>query len=712
MPLRFLVPAFLLGLAALVIPVVVHLTRRRKARVVDFPSLMFLERVPFQAESRRRIHHWLLLLLRALAVALIVAAFARPFFQDAQVGVGASGGPRELVILVDHSYSMGVADHWDRALEAARDAVRGMGPLDRASLVFFARNAEVAIRSTVERGRLMSVLDTVHLSDESTLYGPGLKLAQTILDETELPGRELVFISDFQRRGWTGDEGVSLPSGTVVTPVDLSSESPVNRAVASVDLDRERLGERDRVIPTARVTRVGGGEPEEVEVVLEVDGVDVERRRVELPAAGAATVTFAPFSVSREFTRGSVRIDEVDALAPDDVHYFVLSPDRAIPVLVLDDGGGRGASSLFLTEALSISEERAFDVVVRAGAGFSRDVLDGAAVVVVNDRPVPGGDGAQALRNFVETGGGLVVLMGERIRWPSELADLLPGAFTEPRDRRSGRGGRLGYLDYLHPVFEVFRGPRSGDFSGARFFRAREIQVANPDSARILARFDDGSVALAEVPVGEGRVLAWTSTLDNYWNDLARQPVFLPFVHQLVRYASGRTEVVPSFPAGQILDVTDADAMATAGLGEVTAALAGDQERVLVTPSGETRVLPTGSEPHFLHLDRQGVYEVRPPGDSGVRPLAVAVNVDLGEGDLTKVDAEEVVASVAPRGMEGGDEIRTDTRAARLRMADQERRQSLWRLLIAGAFVLLVTETVVSNWISRSGGRRAFHAGS
>lgn len=712
MPLRFLVPAFLLGLASLVIPVVVHLTRKRKAQVVEFPSLMFLERVPFQAESRRRIHHWLLLLIRALAVALIVTAFARPFLEDVEVTAGVAGGPREIAILVDRSYSMGLGDHWERALDAARDVVREMGPLDRASLVFFARNAGVAVRSSVDRSRLMAALDTVEVSDESTAYGPALKLAQTLLEETDLPGRELVFIGDFQRAGWTGDEGVLLPGGTTVTPLDLSSVAPANHAVASVSLARQRVGGRDRVLPTARLTRVGGDGSMEVEAVLEVDGMEIGRRRVTLPAAGAVSVTFDAFSVSRDFTRGSVRIADPDALAPDDVHFFVLSPGRSISVLVLDEGGSRGASSLFLTEALSISEENAFRVTVREGGGISQADLAETSVVVVNDRPVPGGGAAQALRAFVEGGGGLLVLLGERVRLPAELGDLLPGAHGEPRDRRNGRGGRLGYLDYTHPVFEIFRGPRSGDFTGARFFRARDLQMGDSETGQILARYDDGSVALAETRAGEGRVLVWTSTMDGYWNDLAQQPVFLPFVHQLVRYASGRTESVSSFPAGQIIDVTDATAMATAGLGEVADALAGNEERVALTPSGETVVLPTGGGPHFLRLAEQGIYEVRSPGEADGRPLAVAVNVDLGEGDLASLDVEEFLVSVAPGSSDAGTPRVSGSREARLRLEDQERRQSLWRFLLMGAFLLLAAETLVSNWISRRAGKRAFHAGS
>ena len=69
---------------------------------------------------RRRIHNWLLLMMRAAALALIVFAFARPFFPSADPPASASGGARQVVILVDRSYSVGYRDRWTRALAAAR----------------------------------------------------------------------------------------------------------------------------------------------------------------------------------------------------------------------------------------------------------------------------------------------------------------------------------------------------------------------------------------------------------------------------------------------------------------------------------------------------------------------------------------------------------------------------------------------------------------
>src|SRR3954465_2855265 len=117
--MNFLAPAFLAGLAAIAVPVIIHLINRERKVVVEFPSLMFLQRIPFRSVRRQKIRHLLLLILRCLAVALLVAAFARPFFAKRRSAIGGSGA-REVVILLDRSASMGYANRWDRARDAAK----------------------------------------------------------------------------------------------------------------------------------------------------------------------------------------------------------------------------------------------------------------------------------------------------------------------------------------------------------------------------------------------------------------------------------------------------------------------------------------------------------------------------------------------------------------------------------------------------------------
>src|SRR5947209_11195957 len=98
--MSFLAPLFLFGLAALAIPILIHLIQRERKRVVAFPSLMFLRRIPYQSVRRRSIRHWFLLCMRALALMLLVAAFARPFFRQGALAARTLGGTKELVVLL------------------------------------------------------------------------------------------------------------------------------------------------------------------------------------------------------------------------------------------------------------------------------------------------------------------------------------------------------------------------------------------------------------------------------------------------------------------------------------------------------------------------------------------------------------------------------------------------------------------------------------
>jgi Mg-chelatase subunit ChlD len=696
MSLTFLVPLFLLGVAGIVVPIVLHLTRRRRRQVVMFPSLMFLERIPFQEHRRRRIQHWFLLALRALALALLAVAFARPFLDDANLTGAGATGPEEVVVLLDRSYSMEVGSQWERAVSEARSVFGGMGPLDRASLVAFSRGAQVVLRSTSDPARLRGALDTLSPGSGTTRYGPALRVAQTILEESNLPSGRVVLVSDFQRVGWVGDEGVRIPAGTRVDPVMVRDEIGENVQVMDVTLARESDSGRERVTPTVRVARQGGSGPVEISLSLEVDGQEIQTRTVRLDSDGAASVVFAPFTLSAPHTRGTVRVpaDDVEA---DDAHHFVVSPGSATSVVVVEGRGATRDASLYLRRALETSDEGRFRVRTRRDDGVRPADLQGTDVLILNDTRLDGAS-AERIRGFVTDGGGVLAVLGESASWPASAADVLPGVLGPVEDRLDTRGGRLGFVEYGHPVFEVFQGPRRGDFSGARFFRARRFSAA--DSSRIVARFNDGSVAMAELLLGRGTMMVWTSTLDSFWNDLALQPVFLPFVHRLADHLSGRAEMMPWFTTGQLLNLDDPEAMESAGLASPGAAgLSPASEQVVLAPSGETSRIPPMEGPRYLALEERGFYVIRPPGVDPERPFAVAVNVDLTESSREALDPGELVAQITAPAADAAPGPSLES--AELRREDQERRQSLWRYLLVAAFALLLLETVWSNWVSR-----------
>ena len=677
--MSFLAPFFLLASAAVAVPIFVHLIQRERKRVVQFPSLMFVQKIPYQSVRRRRIRHWALLAMRCAALLLIALAFARPFLKQEVTASAIIGGTREVVVLLDHSASMGYGDHWQRAKDAAHKAVQSLGNNDKATLVLFSRNAEESMRATSDRGRLDVAIDNAKVDADSTRYGPALKLAESILSRSTVKRREAVLISDFQKGGWGSSEDARFPEGTTLTTTSVASDT-ANVSVPSVTFARSAFSGQERVAVTAGITNKGDAALTNVPVVLSVDGHELETKAANVAAHASTSVTFAAFTVPEANVRGTVRAG-TDPLPADNTFHFVVSPSEPVSVAIVESGDRPGAS-LYLKEALAIGTTPTFQAEIVPVARVTPAIFDKRSVVIFNDTPVPSAAGSGALKRFVERGGGVLVVAGERASWPMEDVDMLPGKLGAPVDRLTGRSATLGYLDYSHRVFEVFKAPRSGDFSSAHVFRYRAF---TPDPAgRVLARYDDGAVAAAERRTGAGGVIVWTSTLDDSWTDLAVKPVYLPLVHQLTRYLA-RYEQTPSWlTVGQVVDLTSTAARIRT-------------DRLVVSPSGQRTTQRAGT-PGLLELSEQGVYEIRAAGATTGRPQAIAVNIDPAEADLTPLDPAELVAAVTGK---AAPTAQVAEGPGTIPPVDTERRQALWWYLLFAGLLLLAAESIVSNRLSR-----------
>jgi hypothetical protein len=673
--MSFLAPLFFLALAGLAIPVLLHLTQREKKQIVHFPSLMFVRRIPYQSVRRRKIHNWLLLMVRLAALALIILAFARPLIQGndtAPVGAGA----REVVVLLDNSYSMGFGDHWERASAAARAEFAKLSASDRASLVLFASGADIQMRSTSESDRLNAAVDTSKPGDASTRFSPALKVAGSIVAESTLPQREVVIISDFQRGGWRGEEGARLPQGVTVTPVAIQGAADrANLSVTGLSLARSMFSNQERLTVTAVIANRTERPVANSTVALEVGGLPVASKPLNVEPGGSASVSFDPVTISSKNVKGTVRLAD-DALGADNTFNFVVSPTEALRLTIVD----RGNADLYLSRALAIGEAPRFETVSRQVDAVSDEDLRRSAVIVLNDVEVGAGL-ARRLVKFVEQGGGLLVAAGPRATWPKDV-DLLPASIGNPVDRTRGDASRIGSLEYAHPVFEPFRAPRSGDFSTVPVYGYRTLTAAK--DAQVLARFDAGSPAVVERRLGSGRVLIWGSTLDVAWSDLPRRPVFLPFVHRTVRHLARYSEPQPWVTVGQVLDAS-ATPRGTA-----------PTQRVVLTPSG--RRLPIEDEgSDVVELGEKGFYELR--GESNQNISVVAVNVDPAEADLTPIDPKEIVAA-AVGGSAGGDG--SAATGVPLTPEAKEKNQRLWWYLLCAGILLLGADTLLSNRMAKT----------
>lgn len=699
MPFSFLAPAFLIGLGALVVPVLIHLIQRERKEVVAFPSLMFLRKIPYQSVERRRIHNWLILALRAAAITCLVAAFSRPFLKETVAAATARSGAREVVILLDVSASMGYGDHWAKAKDAAHKVVATMGGEDKGTLILFARNAEETIRATSDRGRLDAAIDEAKVGSDSTRFAPALREAQSLLTRSALPRKEAVLISDFQKTGWQQHEDIHLPEGATLTPVSVASEGLSDLSVSSVTFARDTFSNEERVKVTAGLTNRGSTPYTNVTASLEVEGKSIDSRPVSVGPNASESVTFLPFTVSESGMKCIVRAG-TDALPTDNAYYFALSPSRPLSVLIIQPDSSDPVSSIYLSTALGVGSTPPFKADVVPVSRVTPATLERRAVVVLHDAtPLPSTTD-DLLKRFVEQGGGLLVALGDHSPWSGGQSPLLPGTIGQPVDRTSGVGGMLGFLDYSHPVLELFKDPRGGNFADAHFLRYRSLTPAPTD--RVLARFDDGGVAMAERRVGPGRVIAWTTPFDDSWSvDFPKAKLFLPLVHEMVTYLAQYTEPTTSYTVGHLLDVSvPIAATVREGTAGSTQAATRKPTGLVVSPSGQQTTIGEGAAPS-VELAEQGFYTVRMQGTGETRPFVAAVNLDPTESDLAPLEPTSFVTSItgqAAAATASGQSLEHPD----LTPEDVEKKQYVWWFFLVAAALALLGEAVLAN---RASGR-------
>src|SRR5438132_10657343 len=175
--MSFLNPFLLFGSLALAIPVLIHLVRREKSEIVPFSALMFLLRVPKRAIRQQKIKNLLLMALRLLLLALLVAAFARPYVTQQTSQAAALEKNRAVVLLLDNSYSMRYGDTFNRMKSEATKRIDALGAGDRMALIAFNDKADLLTPPTGDKTALKAALSTLEPSYNGTRYYEAFSLA-------------------------------------------------------------------------------------------------------------------------------------------------------------------------------------------------------------------------------------------------------------------------------------------------------------------------------------------------------------------------------------------------------------------------------------------------------------------------------------------------------------------------------------------------------
>ncbi len=667
----FLFPLYLLGALAIAIPVILHLRRRPTRDRIEFSSTLFLD--PQEPPHRRssRIEHWLLLALRCLALLFLALLFSRPLWRGAGGQVEMSGTAR--LILLDRSASMRQAGAWESAMQEVRKATSASPD---TLLGFGVFDSELTLVVPFgERGEAAQVI-------ESALTGLQPSWRKTALDEALIGAtswmeeetrakslrQEIVLISDLQE-GASRErlQSFAWPSSIRLRVIPVIKAPPANatvQVVAAADEEDEDLGSQKAEAPRPETIRLRVTRSSNAEGPLTIRWKDAPAAgalSLQIPP-GASRVLVAPPRPSPESTQLEL---SGDAESFDNRAF--IAPRRARTVRILFAGEttdeARPESPLFfLTRSVGPTATLRPEVTARRVEELAPADWEGADVVVINAGMSEAA--AAAAKTFVEAGGLILVLPG----------DAVSGSWLQSAGFSLTEAGVKDYalledIDFDHTVFRPFASPGLRDFSKVRTWHHRRISPPDAAAIRILARFESGDPALIEWAIGRGRFLIWAMSWVPGDSQLPLSSKFVPMVYAILGEAGFRHQEPARCAAGEELPGTT-------------------PETIITLPDGSKAKPPFRAEEPGIYLLREG---------NGA-PRAVACNAPPEESRLEPVPAESLAALGvtvdSATGKDAGVDIGTSDR---LRGADLEGQQKLWRWLLGALLAVLLAETWWAN---------------
>ena len=679
------------------IPLVIHLLNRERARRLVFSTVRFIRMSHQTNVQRHRLKRLLLLLMRILMLILLGLAFARPFFAEDPATAPELGGVRNAVIILDTSYSMQYEDVFALAKKEAINRLDSLESADAVALILSADKARKVLPIDSEHNHIRTAIESAETTNYTTDYLDAIQTADEILKAVSVGQKQIYLVADLQKSGWENFlETDRLSPDVNIEFVDVAEEQPDNRAVTDINVPPVVLIEQKDTELVARIHNFSSEPVEKLPVTLFIDDNKVDTTQLDIAPGNSADAAFkVKINLQSESAHtGWVEIDN-DALKIDNRRYFTVQSMKSIKTHCVNGEQKRSDiedETFFLTRAvLNIGDAGApIDYTESTTFPSAASLKQYDVLILANVSQITAAE-AERLKTYVNGGGGLIITLGDQVDsnvYQQHLAgtenSLLPCTIMQAVGDPIGKDQFqvIASVDYRHPIFMPFNNPNHGDFAKARFYRYYQtVPIAD---ATTIAAFDDGNPALLEKIYGTGRVLFFTSTIDREWNDLPIHAVYLPFLHEAIKYlALKQAGKTPDYHVGDGVEYNGSQDSA----GKEVAVFDPDRKEARMTLNEQGNLF-------YENTENPGIYSVH---RSGEKPHNFVVNVDTGESDLTPRNPEELTSMLV--GTTETDRTPTELtpEVVEKYKEDVEKNQGLSTYLLLAVFALAITEMFLAN---------------
>lgn len=660
-------PLILIALTAIAIPIAVHLFNFRRYRKVYFSNVEYLKELQQQTRKQSELMRWLILAARILAIVCIVTAFAQPVIPSS--GKHLKPGGTAVSIYLDNSFSMnntntdGTLSDMGRAKVKEIVAAYEMG--DQFQLM--TNNADGSQFRWLSKDELIEELEKIEASPNSMPLSAVGERLYDFIGKSNAQNRHCYLIGDFQKStsdlyNWKSDTTIQT------TFVVLKSNKLDNLYIDSIELNAPVYYQGNSLEAKVRINNAGSEPLEQVQVRLFSDDRQRAIANVDIPANGHADAILK-MAVDKPGTM-QCRVEVTDyPVTFDDKMFFTINVNKRISVHLIGEPN-EYLDKLFQGDSsVSYTRESERDI--------NYESLTRNNMIVLNElSTIPSGL-AQTLNTWVEEGGTLVVIPGER---PDHSYSAALTLWRAPLTS-SWSTSRVNVTD-IDFESRLFRNVFSGKTDEIELptVLGHHTLTSGPNTIRsTVMKLADGGDFLTETSNGSGQVYLVATPLRETTTNWVRQALFVPTLYNMALYSRpmgapyhviGQEEVIRLTNRYELPHIKSAAIDILPGVRQL---------------SGSTNITLSNQ------ITEAGCYSV----EEGETREGIAFNYSRKESDMTPLTQDEVEAIIRDYDLRECSVVPNAQKSMENYIRQQRDDKPLWRWFVVGSLLFILAEIVL-----------------
>ena len=670
--MQFVYPTFLYALAALAIPIIIHLFYFRRFKKVYFTNVRFLREVKEETSARQKLRNLLVLLMRCLATAFLVFAFAQPFIpQDVQVNTGINA----VSIFVDNSFSMDAlseeAKLVEKAKQRAKEIVNAYAAEDRFQIL--TNNFEGRHQRLVDKEEAIGLVEEIETSPAVRSLSQILARQLQATSSGQAENKVAYVISDFQRNITDLQNFKDTLMQVNLVPLQAVQENNVSIDSAWFDAPVQMLNQPNPLV--VKVKNWGNENADNVRLSVKYDGEVKPVGEMSIPALSSVIDTVNISIKNTGWSEGELVITDYPVQF-DDHYFFTYNVKDVINVLVINEQ----STDPRLDAAFKGIEY--FKVTNQLSRNLDYSKFSDYQLIVSNGLINISSGLSFELKQYVENGGNLLVFPGmnaDVVSYQSFL-QAVPANELQNFEQQERVVGDINTEEFIFK--DVYENRSSNLKLPITKGNYRISTFASRGEERLLI-YRDGNTFLAKYKAGQGALYLCAAPLDEQYSDLAKNgEIFIPMLYKMaissarqrpIAYAIGRDETI------------EADNVVRGG--ESVYKLKGETEEFIPQQRIVTSKVYLGVQ---NQVPSAGYYNLFLTADSVLAKYAF--NYDRRESDLAYIAVNQLIEN-APANVS----VITEEAKASFEevVSDRSRGVVLWRWCIILALLALAGEVLL-----------------